>query len=30
MPPLSEPVPDELEFEGDAMPQSREAPPFDL
>ncbi len=30
IPPLSEPVPDELEFEGEAMPQSREAPPFDL
>ena len=30
LPPVSEPVPDELEFEGDAMPQSREAPPFDL
>ena len=25
-----EPVPDELEFEGDAVPQSRELPPFDL
>ncbi|WP_276858023.1 DNA translocase FtsK [Intestinimonas timonensis] len=25
-----EPVPDELEFEGDAIPQSREMPPFDM
>ena len=29
-PPVSEPVPEELEFEGDAVPQSREAPPFDM
>ena len=26
----SEPVPDELEFEGDAIPQSRDMPPFDM
>ncbi|MBM6924764.1 DNA translocase FtsK [Pseudoflavonifractor phocaeensis] len=26
----SEPVPDELGFEGDAVPQSRDLPPFDL
>ncbi|MGN8897970.1 DNA translocase FtsK 4TM domain-containing protein [Flavonifractor sp. HCP28S3_F3] len=26
----SEPVPDELEFEGDAIPQSRDLPPFDM
>ena len=26
----SEPVPDELPFEGDAIPQDRDAPPFDL
>ena len=25
-----EPVPDELEFEGDAIPQSRDLPPFDM
>ena len=25
-----EPVPDELEFEGDAIPQSRDMPPFDM
>ena len=25
-----EPVPDELEFEGDAIPQSRDVPPFDM
>ena len=25
-----EPVPDELEFEGDVIPQSREMPPFDM
>ncbi len=25
-----EPVPDELEFEGDAVPQSRDMPPFDM
>jgi S-DNA-T family DNA segregation ATPase FtsK/SpoIIIE len=25
-----EPVPDELEYEGDAIPQSRDMPPFDL
>ena len=25
-----EPVPDELEFEGDAVPQGRDMPPFDL
>ena len=24
------PVPDELAFEGDAIPQSREMPPFDM
>ena len=24
-----EPVPEEMPFEGDAVPQSREAPPFD-
>ena len=30
MPPVSEPVPEELEFEGDAVPQSRDTPPFDL
>ena len=29
-PAVSEPVPDELEFEGDAIPQSRDVPPFDL
>lgn len=27
---VSEPVPDELEFEGDAIPQSRDLPPFDM
>ena len=27
-PPISEPVPDELEYEGDAIPQSRDLPPF--
>ena len=26
----AEPVPDELEFEGDAIPQSRDLPPFDM
>ena len=26
----AEPVPDELEFEGDAIPQSRDVPPFDM
>ena len=26
----SEPVPDELEFEGDTIPQSRDLPPFDM
>lgn len=26
----SEPVPDELEFEGDAIPQPRDLPPFDM
>ena len=25
-----EPVPDELEFEGDAIPQSRDMPPFEM
>ena len=30
MTPAAEPVPDELEFEGDAVPQSRDLPPFDL
>ena len=25
-----EPVPEELEFEGDAIPQSRDLPPFDM
>ena len=25
-----EPVPDELEFEGDAIPQSRDLPPFNM
>ena len=29
-PAVSEPVPDELEFEGDAIPQSRDLPPFDM
>ena len=29
-PPISEPVPEELEFEGDAIPQSRDLPPFDM
>ena len=29
-PAASEPVPDELEFEGDAIPQSRDLPPFDM
>jgi len=29
-PPVSEPVPDELEFEGDAVPQPRDMPPFDM
>ena len=24
------PVPEELEFEGDAVPQSRDLPPFDM
>ena len=28
--PAGEPVPDELPFEGDAIPQDRDAPPFDL
>ena len=28
MPPLSEAVPDELEYEEDAIPQSRDLPPF--
>ena len=28
--PVSEPVPDELEFEGDAIPQPRDLPPFDM
>ena len=26
----AEPVPDELPFEGDAVPQERDSPPFDL
>ena len=30
VPTASEPVPDELEFEGDAIPQSRDLPPFDM
>ena len=30
VPIASEPVPDELEFEGDAIPQSRDLPPFDM
>ena len=29
-PPISEPVPEELEYEGDAVPQPRELPPFDM
>jgi len=29
-PAVSEPVPDELEFEGDAVPQPTDLPPFDL
>jgi len=27
---VSEPVPEELEFEGDAIPQGRDLPPFDM
>ncbi|MCI6256268.1 MAG: DNA translocase FtsK, partial [Clostridiales bacterium] len=30
MPICDEGVPEELEFEGDAIPQSRDVPPFDL
>ena len=29
-PPADEPVPDELPYEGDAFPQERDMPPFDL
>ncbi len=29
-PPVSEPVPEELDYEGDAIPQPREMPPFDM
>ena len=29
-PPISEPVPEELEYEGDAIPQPTEMPPFDM
>lgn len=29
-PPISEPVPEELDYEGDAIPQPREMPPFDM
>ncbi len=29
-PPVSEPVPEELDYEGDAIPQPRELPPFDM
>jgi len=29
-PPISEPVPEELSFEGDAIPQPRDLPPFDM
>ena len=29
-PPISEPVPEELDYEGDAVPQPREMPPFDM
>jgi len=29
-PPVSEPVPEELDFEGDAVPQPRDLPPFDM
>jgi S-DNA-T family DNA segregation ATPase FtsK/SpoIIIE len=28
--PVSEPVPEELEYEGDAIPQPRDMPPFDM
>ncbi len=29
-PPVSEPVPEELDYEGDAVPQPRDMPPFDM
>ncbi len=29
-PPVSEPVPEELDYEGDAIPQPRDMPPFDM
>ncbi len=29
-PPVSEPVPEELDYEGDAIPQPRDLPPFDM
>jgi len=28
--PVPEPVPDELPYEGDAVPQERDVPPFDM
>ncbi|MCI8651981.1 MAG: DNA translocase FtsK [Oscillospiraceae bacterium] len=29
-PPISEPVPEELDYQGDAVPQPRDMPPFDM